>query len=195
MRSCSTPCARPINWVPAGSPYPCYGRLKKLGINKTDPNELTPDERKRFARLDIDADNITFRRVVDTNDRLLRTITVGQGPEEAGNERQTGFDITVASEIMAILALTKDLADMRDRMGNIVIGTSKAGEAITAEDLGVAGAIDRPDEGCHHAQPDASHWKGTPVFVHAGPFCQHCPRAELDHRRQNRPEAGGLRGD
>ena len=144
-------------------------RLKKLGINKTDPNELTIEERKRFARLDIDPPNITFRRVVDTNDRLLRTITIGQGPEEAGNERQTGFDITVASEIMAILALTKDLADMRDRMGNIVIGTSKAGEAITAEDLGVAGAMTVLMKDA--IMPNLMQsLEGTPVFVHAGPF-------------------------
>src|SRR5512137_739780 len=128
-------------------------RLKKLGINKTDPNELTPEERKRFARLDIDPANIT----------------VGQGPEEAGNERQTGFDITVASEIMAILALTKDLADMRDRMGNIVIGTSKAGEAITAEDLGVAGAMTVLMKDA--IMPNLMQsLEGTPVFVHAGPF-------------------------
>jgi formyltetrahydrofolate synthetase len=144
-------------------------RLKKLGINKTDPNELTPEERKHFARLDIDPANITFRRVVDTNDRLLRTITIGQGPEEAGNERQTGFDITVASEIMAILALTKDLADMRDRMGNIVIGTNKAGEAITAEDLGVAGAMTVLMKDA--IMPNLMQsLEGTPVFVHAGPF-------------------------
>ena len=144
-------------------------RLKKLGINKTDPNELTPEERKRFARLDIDPANITFRRVVDTNDRLLRSITIGQGPEEAGNERQTGFDITVASEIMAILALTKDLADMRDRMGRIVIGTSKAGEAVTAEDLGVAGAITVLMKDA--IMPNLMQsLEGTPVFVHAGPF-------------------------
>ncbi len=144
-------------------------RLKKLGINKTDPNELTPEERKRFARLDIDSANITFRRVVDTNDRLLRTITIGQGPEEAGNERQTGFDITVASEIMAILALTKDLADMRDRMGRIVIGTSKAGEAVTAEDLGVAGAMTVLMKDA--IMPNLMQsLEGTPVFVHAGPF-------------------------
>jgi methylenetetrahydrofolate dehydrogenase (NADP+)/methenyltetrahydrofolate cyclohydrolase/formyltetrahydrofolate synthetase len=144
-------------------------RLKKLGINKTDPNELTPEERKRFARLDIDPVNITFRRVVDTNDRFLRTITIGQGPDEAGNERQTGFDITVASEIMAILALTKDLADMRDRMGNIVIGTSKAGEAITAEDLGVAGAMTVLMKDA--IMPNLMQsLEGTPVFVHAGPF-------------------------
>jgi methylenetetrahydrofolate dehydrogenase (NADP+)/methenyltetrahydrofolate cyclohydrolase/formyltetrahydrofolate synthetase len=144
-------------------------RLKKLGINKTDPNELTPEERRRFARLDIDPNSITLRRVVDTNDRLLRTITIGQGPEEAGNERQTGFDISVASEIMAILALTNSLADMRERMGNIVIGTNMAGEAITAEDLGVAGAMTV-------LMKDAimptlmQSLEGTPVFVHAGPF-------------------------
>ena len=144
-------------------------RLKKLGINKTDPNQLTPEERKRFARLDIDPANITFRRVMDTNDRLLRTITVGQGPEEAGNERQTGFDITVASEIMAILALTSDLADMRERMGRIVIGTSKAGEAITAEDLGVAGAMTVLMKDA--IMPNLMQsLEGTPVFCHAGPF-------------------------
>jgi formyltetrahydrofolate synthetase len=144
-------------------------RLKKLGINKTDPNELTPEERKRFARLDIDPANITFRRVVDTNDRLLRTITIGQGPDEAGNERQTGYDITVASEIMAILALTTDLADMRDRMGRIVIGTSKAGEAITAEDLGAAGAMTVLMK--EAIMPTLMQsLEGTPVFVHAGPF-------------------------
>ena len=144
-------------------------RLKKLGINKTDANELTPEERKRFARLNIDPANITFRRVVDTNDRLLRTITVGQGPEEAGNERQTGFDITVASEIMAILALTNDLADMRERMGRIVIGTNMAGEAVTAEDLGVAGAMTVLMKDA--IMPNLMQsLEGTPVFVHAGPF-------------------------
>jgi len=144
-------------------------RLKKLGINKTDPNELTTEERKRFARLDIEPANVTFRRVMDTNDRLLRTITIGQGPEEAGNERQTGFDITVASEIMAILALTTDLPDMRDRMGKIVIGTSKAGEAVTAEDLGVAGAMTVLMKDA--IMPNLMQsLEGTPVFVHAGPF-------------------------
>ncbi len=144
-------------------------RLKKLGINKTDPNELTPEERKRFARLDIDPANITFRRVVDTNDRFLREITIGLGKEEIGNERQTGFDITVASEIMAILALTNDLADMRERMGRIVIGTNKAGEAITAEDLGVAGAMTVLMKDA--IMPNLMQsLEGTPVFCHAGPF-------------------------
>jgi formyltetrahydrofolate synthetase len=144
-------------------------RLKKLGIKKTDPNELTPQERKRFARLDFDPANITFRRVIDTNDRLLRTITIGQGKEEAGNERVTGFDITVASEIMAILALTSDLADMRERMGNIVVGTNQSGEAITAEDLGVAGAMTVLMKDA--IMPNLMQsLEGTPVFCHAGPF-------------------------
>src|SRR6202451_1664115 len=115
-------------------------RLRKLGISKTDPNELTPEERSRFARLDIDPETITWRRVLDTNDRMLRQITIGQGPEEKGFTRVTGFDIAVASEIMAILALTSSLADMRERLGAMVIGTSRAGEAITADDLGLGRA-------------------------------------------------------
>jgi len=144
-------------------------RIKKLGISKTDPETLTPEERKRFARLDIDPATITWRRVVDTNDRFLREVTIGHGPEEKGMIRSTGFDITVASEIMAILALTTDLADLRERLGRIVIGMSKAGEAVTAEDLGAAGALTV-------LMKDAmlptlmQSLEGTPVFVHAGPF-------------------------
>jgi formyltetrahydrofolate synthetase len=143
-------------------------RLKKLGIDKTDPEDLTPEERSRFARLDIDPDAITWRRVVDTNDRFLREVEIGLGPEE-NMSRRTGFDITVASEIMAILALTTSLEDMRDRMGRIVIGTSKAGEAITAEDLGVAGAMTVLMKDA--IMPTLMQTlEGTPVFVHAGPF-------------------------
>jgi methylenetetrahydrofolate dehydrogenase (NADP+) / methenyltetrahydrofolate cyclohydrolase / formyltetrahydrofolate synthetase len=144
-------------------------RLAKLGIDKTDPNELTEEERSRFARLDIDPDAISWRRVVDTNDRFLREITIGEGPEEKGRTRKTGFDITVASEIMAILALTTDLADMRERMGRIVIGTNKAGQAVTAEDLGVAGAMTVLMRDA--IKPTLMQTlEGTPVFVHAGPF-------------------------
>ena len=143
-------------------------RLKKLGIAKTNPEDLTPEERSRFARLDIDPDAITWRRVVDTNDRFLREIEIGLGPEES-MPRRTGFDITVASEIMAILALTNDLADMRDRMGRIVIGVNKKGEAVTAEDLGVAGAMTVMMADA--IKPTLMQTlEGTPVFVHAGPF-------------------------
>jgi hypothetical protein len=81
----------------------------------------------RFARLDIDPAALTWRRVLDINDRFLRAVTVGQGPNEKGHERQTGFDITVASEIMAVLALTTGLQDMRQRLGDMVIGNSRAG--------------------------------------------------------------------
>jgi formyltetrahydrofolate synthetase len=144
-------------------------RLKKLGIEKTDPNALTPGEKARFARLDLDPASITWRRVVDTNDRFLRDITIGHGPEEKGMIRSTGFDITVASEIMAILALTTDLTDMRDRMGRIVVGVSRKGEAITAEDLGAAGAMTVLMRDA--IKPTLMQTlEGTPVFVHAGPF-------------------------
>ncbi len=144
-------------------------RLEKLGINKTDPNELTPEEISRFVRLDIDPDSITWRRVVDTNDRMLRGITIGEGPKEKGFTRDTGFDITVASEIMAILALTSDLADMRERIGRIVIGTNSKGEAVTAEDLGCAGAMTVLMKDA--IKPTLMQTlEGTPAFVHAGPF-------------------------
>ena len=144
-------------------------RLRKLGISKTDPNGLTPEERSRFARLDIDPDSITWRRVLDTNDRMLRGITVGQGPEEKGFTRSTGFDITVASEIMAILALATSLADMRDRLGRMVIGSNRAGEAISADDIGASGALTVLMKDT--IMPNLMQTiEGTPAFVHAGPF-------------------------
>jgi formyltetrahydrofolate synthetase len=122
-----------------------------------------------FVRLDIDPDSITWKRVIDTNDRFLRGITVGEGPDEKGHTRKTGFDITVASEIMAILALTTDLRDMRERFGRIVIGTSKSGEAVDANDIGVAGALNVLMKDA--IKPNILQTlEGTPVFVHAGPF-------------------------
>ncbi|CAD5315135.1 unnamed protein product [Arabidopsis thaliana] len=146
-----------------------FRRLTKLGISKTSPEELTPEEIKKFARLDIDPASITWRRVMDVNDRFLRKITIGQGPEEKGMTRETGFDISVASEIMAVLALTTSLGDMRERLGKMVIGNSKAGDPITADDLGVGGALTV-------LMKDAINptlmqtLEGTPVLVHAGPF-------------------------
>ncbi len=120
-------------------------------------------------RLDIDPASITWQRVVDTNDRLLRGIQIGLGDEEKGNERFTGFDISVASEVMAILGLTTGLPDMRERLGRVVIGTSTAGEAITAEDLGVAGAMTVLMKDA--IMPNLMQTlEGTPAFVHAGPF-------------------------
>lgn len=150
-------------------PIGMQARLKKLGITKEDPNDLTPEERSRLVRLDIDPESITWRRVVDTSDRMLRTITIGEGPAEHGFTRQTGYDITVASEIMAILALTKSLEDMRERLGRIVVGTSRSGEAVTAEDLGVAGALTVLMKDA--LKPTLMQTlEGTPALVHAGPF-------------------------
>ena len=144
-------------------------RLQKLGITKTDPEALTPEERARFAVLDIDPASITWNRVIDISDRFLRKIEVGLGPDEKGHTRITGYDITVASELMAILALTTSLADLRERIGRCVIGTSKAGEAVTVEDLGVAGAATVLMKDA--IMPNLMQTvEGQPAMVHAGPF-------------------------
>jgi methylenetetrahydrofolate dehydrogenase (NADP+)/methenyltetrahydrofolate cyclohydrolase/formyltetrahydrofolate synthetase/formate--tetrahydrofolate ligase len=144
-------------------------RLKTLNINKTDPDDLTEDEVEAFARLDIDPEQITWKRVVDTCDRHLRSITIGQGPSEKGHTRETGFDIAVASEIMAVLALSSSLQDMRERLGAMVVGRSKAGEPVTTNDLGVAGALTVLMKDA--LEPTLMQTlERTPVFVHAGPF-------------------------
>jgi methylenetetrahydrofolate dehydrogenase (NADP+)/methenyltetrahydrofolate cyclohydrolase/formyltetrahydrofolate synthetase len=144
-------------------------RLKKLGINKTNPNDLTEDEIRRFARLDIDPESITWRRVLDVNDRHLRGITIGQAPTEKGHTRETAFDISVASECMAILALCTDLRDLRERLGRMVIGSSKAGDPVTCDDIGAGGALTALMRDA--IKPNLMQsLEGTPVFVHAGPF-------------------------
>ncbi|MBE3124487.1 MAG: formate--tetrahydrofolate ligase [Acidobacteria bacterium] len=144
-------------------------RLKKLGIDKTNPADLTPEEKRRMFRLDIDPATITWNRVLDISDRFLRVVKIGLGPEEKGMVRETGFDISVASEIMAILALTTGLADMRERLGRIVIGTSRAGGAVTADDLGVAGALTVLMKDA--IMPNLMQTvENTPAIVHAGPF-------------------------
>ncbi|MCD6424992.1 MAG: formate--tetrahydrofolate ligase [Anaerolineales bacterium] len=146
-----------------------FSRLKKLGIDKTDPDDLTEEEYSKFVRLDIDPETITWRRIVDTNDRHLREIEIGLGPKEGGHSRKTGFDIAVASEIMAILALTSSLADMRERFGMAVVATSKAGDPVTMDDLGVSGAVTVLMKDA--IKPTLMQTvEGTPVFVHAGPF-------------------------
>lgn len=145
-----------------------FKRLKKLGINKTDPDTLTAEEKKAFARLDIDPATLTWYRVMDVNDRMLRKITVGQSATEK-RPRETQFNISVASEIMAILALTTGLADMRERLGNMVIGLSRAGEPVTCDDIGCTGALTVLMKDT--IKPNLMQTlEGTPVFVHAGPF-------------------------
>ncbi|KAJ8290385.1 hypothetical protein GJAV_G00012190 [Gymnothorax javanicus] len=144
-------------------------RLKRLGIEKCDPSTLTEEEITRFVRLDIDPDSITWQRVMDTNDRFLRKITVGQSATEKGFTRTTQFDISVASEIMAVLALTSNLEDMRERLAKMVVASSRSGDPITAEDLGVSGALTVLMKDA--IKPNLMQTlEGTPVFVHAGPF-------------------------
>lgn len=147
-------------------------RMAKLGINPNKKfEELTPEEKRRLFRLDIDPDSIQWQRVVDINDRHLRRIQINLGDEERGKglERYTGFDISVASEVMAVLALTTGLEDLRERLGRMVIGTSRSGAPVTAEDLGVAGAMTVLLKDA--IMPTLMQTlEGTPAFVHAGPF-------------------------
>ena len=125
--------------------------------------------KRGIKRLDIDPYSITWNRVVDINDRALRNVIVGLGTKWDGRPRQSGFDITVASEVMAILALTTDLFDLRERLGRIVIGTDKKRNPVTAEDLGVAGAMTvlMKDALMPNLMQTLEH---SPAFVHAGPF-------------------------
>ena len=119
--------------------------------------------------LGLDLDNITWRRVLDVNDRSLRNIVIGLGGKEDGVTRQTGFDITAASEVMAILALSNSMDDLRSRLGRIVVGYTKAGEPVTAEQLHGAGsmAVIMRDA----LKPNLLQTiENTPVIVHAGPF-------------------------
>ena len=144
-------------------------RKRRLGIRGATFAELSPEEKRRLFRLDLDPGRITWNRVLDTNDRMLRRIQIGLGEEELGHERLTGFDISAASEVMAILALAQSYADLRARLGRILVGWSRAGDPVTAEDIGAAGAM-------AVLMKDAllpnllQTLEGTPAFVHAGPF-------------------------
>jgi formate--tetrahydrofolate ligase len=120
-------------------------------------------------RLDLDPGTITWRRALDVNDRTLRNMVIGLGSSEDGIPRQSGFDITAASEVMAILALSTSLADLRLRLGRIVVGFSSDGDPVTAEQLGAAGAMTviMLDAIKPNLVQTLEH---TPVLVHAGPF-------------------------
>jgi formyltetrahydrofolate synthetase len=122
-----------------------------------------------LERIDIDPYGLTWNRVVDMNDRALRHVIIGLGDKVDGLERQTGYDITVASELMAILALTTSLKDLRERVSRVIVGTNKKGVPITLEDLGVAGAVAVLLKDA--IMPNLMQTlEGQPAFVHAGPF-------------------------
>ena len=132
--------------------------------------------RRGVTRLDIDPDTITWRRVVDICDRSLRDIQIGFNDDKLKDgspspvfPRRTGYDITVASEIMAVLALATSLKDMRERFGRMIVGLNKNGEPVTVEQLGVAGAVTVLMK--EAIKPTVMQTlEGQPAFVHAGPF-------------------------
>ena len=133
--------------------------LKKIGLD----------------RLGIDVFNLQWNRVLDVNDRALRNVIVGLGGRDEGRPRETGFDISVASELMAILALADGsdfasaLRNLRERVSRVVFGSSKDGKPLTLEDLGVAGAVTVLMKDSLH--PNLMQTlEGQPAFVHAGPF-------------------------
>ena len=134
------------------------------------------DERPEgLPRLDINPYTITWNRVVDANDRALRHMNIGLGSKADGFPREAGYDISVASEVMAILALVSGesyaeaLTDLRGRIGRIVVAYSHAGNPVTTEDLGVAGAMTVLMK--EALNPNLMQTlEGQPAFVHAGPF-------------------------
>ena len=119
--------------------------------------------------LDLDVRRITWKRVLDLNDRALRHVVIGMGGKAHGVPRETGFDITVASEMMAILCLARDLMDMKERLGRIVIGYTCSGRAVRADELGATGALTLLFKDA--IKPNlVQTLEGTPVFIHGGPF-------------------------
>ena len=119
--------------------------------------------------LGLDLQEITWRRVLDVNDRTLRQIVIGLGAKADGVPRQTGFDITAASEVMATLGLARSMRDLRERLGRIVVGYTRSGEPVTAEQLHAAGsmAVIMRDA----IKPNLMQTlENTPALIHAGPF-------------------------
>jgi len=164
----------------AGGGYSQVVPMEVLNLHLTgDMHAVTAAHNMLAAMLDnhlfqgnalgLDLNEITWRRVLDVNDRALRNIVVGLGPKADGVTRQTGFDITAASEVMATLALSSSLADLRQRLGRIVVGYTAAGSPVTAEELRAAGsmAVILRDA----IKPNLLQtMENTPVLVHAGPF-------------------------
>ncbi|MFR8588980.1 MAG: formate--tetrahydrofolate ligase [[Clostridium] innocuum] len=119
--------------------------------------------------LDIDIENITWKRCLDMNDRTLRHITIGQGPKANGVERVDGFNITVASEVMAVLCLSTSLMDLKERLGNMLVAFNSKKEPIYVKDLGIEGALAMvmKDASKPNMVQTLEH---NPVLIHGGPF-------------------------
>lgn len=119
--------------------------------------------------LDIDVRRVAWKRVLDLNDRALRNVVIGMGGKAHGVPRETGFDITVASEMMAILCLSTDLEDMKKRLGKIVVAYTRSGRAVVADELNVTGALTLLFKDA--IKPNlVQTLEGTPALIHGGPF-------------------------
>lgn len=119
--------------------------------------------------LDIDVRRVAWKRVLDLNDRALRKVVIGMGGKAHGVPRETGFDITVASEMMAILCLSTDLEDMKKRLGKIVVAYTRSGRAVLADELNVTGALTLLFKDA--IKPNlVQTLEGTPALIHGGPF-------------------------
>ena len=163
----------------AGGGYSQVVPMERLNLHLTgDMHAITAAHNLLAAMIDnqihhhealVDRDSVTWRRVMDVSDRVLRNVIVGLGTREDGVIRATGFDITAASEVMTVLALTTSLRDMRERLGRIVIGNTTGGKPITAEELFAAGAMTVILRDA--IKPNLLQTlENTPVLVHAGPF-------------------------
>ncbi len=163
----------------AGGGYSQVVPMERLNLHLTgDMHAITAAHNLLAAMIDnqihhhealVDRDSVTWRRVIDISDRVLRNVIVGLGTREDGVIRATGFDITAASEVMTVLALTTGLRDMRERLGRIVIGNTQGGKPITAEELFAAGAMTVILR--EAIKPNLMQTlENTPVLVHAGPF-------------------------
>jgi formate--tetrahydrofolate ligase len=159
----------------AGGGYSQVVPMERLNLHLTgDMHAITAAHNLLAAKIHhhetlVDRDSVTWRRVLDVSDRVLRNVIVGLGTREDGVIRSTGFDITAASEVMTVLALSTSLRDMRQRLGRIVIGNTTGGKPISAEDIFAAGAMTVIMRDA--IKPNLLQTlENTPVLVHAGPF-------------------------
>ena len=145
------------------------GDFNAIGIANNLMSALIDNHIQQGNALDIDVRNIPWKRVVDMNDRQLRHIVCGLGGKASGVPREDGFDIVVASEIMAVLCLATDLADMKARLAKMVVAYSRSGQPITAHDLKAEGAMAAVLKDA--IKPNmVQTLEPTPAFIHGGPF-------------------------
>lgn len=145
------------------------GDFNAIGIANNLMSALIDNHIQQGNALDIDVRNIPWKRVVDMNDRQLRHIVCGLGGKASGVPREDGFDIVVASEIMAVLCLATDLADMKARLAKMVVAYSRSGQPVTAHDLKAEGAMAAVLKDA--IKPNmVQTLEHTPAFIHGGPF-------------------------